>query len=64
MLINLLVLKGLWDVSFFMRRGGEGRSEDFMGRPHLFPNLERGGHVFFSVFQSFARALYSIHITT
>ena len=25
----------------------EGVSEDFMGGPHFFPNLKRGGHVFF-----------------
>ena len=40
----------LGDVSCFMRRGGGGGSEDFMGVSHFFPNLNWGGggvHVFF-----------------
>ena len=41
----------------------EGGSEDFMGGgPHFFPNLKRGGHVFFQslILNIFFKKRYAI----
>ena len=40
----------------------EGGSKDFMGGPHFFPNLKRGGYVFFQslILNIFLKKRYAI----